>query len=167
LVAISFLSSAHRRDINLKWLITGGCGFIGTRLVKFLLDEGGHSIRVLDSLVNGTVEDLASVCSFERIEPGESRTSLGRADSSVVELTVGDVMDQGVTKAVARGIDVVVHLAANTGVPNSVLNPHHDCLVNVIGTLNCLEAARHNGVPRFVFASSGAPVGECAPPITE
>ncbi len=167
LVTRSFPSSAHRKDINLKWLITGGCGFIGTRLVKFLLDQGGHSIRVLDSLVNGTVEDLASVCNFARIEPGECRASLERPDSSVVELAVGDIMDQRVTMAVARSVDVVVHLAANTGVPNSVQNPHFDCLVNVVGTLNCLEAARHNGVPRFVFASSGAPVGECEPPITE
>jgi UDP-glucose 4-epimerase len=151
----------------LKWLITGGCGFIGTRLVEFLLDKGGHSIRILDSLVNGTVEDLASVCNFVRIEPGECRASLERPDSSVVELAVGDIVDQSVTMAVARGVEVVVHLAANTGVPNSVKNPHYDCHVNVIGTLNCLEAARQNNVPRFVFASSGAPVGECAPPITE
>jgi UDP-glucose 4-epimerase len=65
------------------------------------------------------------------------------------------------------GADVVVHLAANTGVQPSIANPLRDCQTNVIGILNCLEAARHGGVRRFVFASSGAPIGLCEPPITE
>jgi UDP-glucose 4-epimerase len=66
-----------------------------------------------------------------------------------------------------RGVDVIVHLAANTGVGPSVEDPRADCLANVIGTLNYLEAARHNGIKRFVFASSGAPAGEVEPPIHE
>jgi UDP-glucose 4-epimerase len=69
--------------------------------------------------------------------------------------------------ASAHGCDVVVHLAANAGVASSVQDPRRDCLINVVGTLNCLEAARHEGVRRFVFASSGAPVGEVEPPIHE
>jgi len=62
---------------------------------------------------------------------------------------------------------VIIHLAANTGVGPSVENPRADCMANVIGTFNYLEAARINNVPRFVFASSGAPAGEVEPPIHE
>jgi UDP-glucose 4-epimerase len=80
---------------------------------------------------------------------------------------VGSILDeQGVLRA-TEGADVIVHLAANTGVAPSVEDPRADCVTNVIGTLNCLEAARTFGVERFVFASSGAPIGECVPPIHE
>jgi UDP-glucose 4-epimerase len=60
-----------------------------------------------------------------------------------------------------------VHLAANTGVGPSVENPRLDCLTNVIGIFNYLDAARINKVPRFIFSSSGAPAGEVLPPIHE
>ncbi len=65
------------------------------------------------------------------------------------------------------GADVIVHFAANTGVEPSVKDPFLDCTTNVIGTLNYLDSARTNGVSRFVFASSGATVGETEPPIHE
>jgi UDP-glucose 4-epimerase len=113
----------------MQWLITGGCVFIGTSLVRQLLQEGGHGIRVLDNHAVGNHTALA--------------------------LTA------------AQGMDVIVHLAANTGGEPSVRDPHQDCVTNVLGTLNSLEAARHNGVKRFVFASSGAPLGACEPPLHE
>ena len=73
-------------------------------------------------------------------------------------------------KEVARH-DAVVHLAAQTGVPKSLLNPRGDCQLNIVGTLNMLEACRaaQNGAsgPRFVFASSNAPLGRQTPPATE
>ena len=62
-------------------------------------------------------------------------------------------------------MDVIVHLAASTGVPVSVANPRIDMEANVIGTFNMLEAARVQNVNRFIFASSGTPVGEVSPPI--
>ena len=67
----------------------------------------------------------------------------------------------------SQGADVIVHLAANTGVAPSVEDPRADCQTNVIGTLNMLEAARHAQVGRFVFASSGAPLGVQTPPLHE
>lgn len=76
-------------------------------------------------------------------------------------------MNETLALEVSKGVDVIVHLAANTGVGPSVEDPRKDCVTNVIGILNYLEAARHSGVKRFVFASSGAPVGECTPPIHE
>lgn len=136
--------------MGLNWLITGGCGFIGRNLVKNLLDEKENRIRIIDNLSVGTQADLYRVCS-----PGD------------IEFIQGDILDADLMAASAKGIDVIVHLAANTGVAPSVADPRSDCLTNVVGTLNCLEAARFNQVKRFVFASSGAPVGECEPPIIE
>ena len=69
--------------------------------------------------------------------------------------------------AATEGADVVIHLAANTGVGPSVENPRMDCETNVTGTLNALEAARAAGAGRFVFASSGAPLGVQTPPLHE
>ena len=84
-----------------------------------------------------------------------------------VQLIVGDITDERLALEISVDIDVIVHFAANSGVEPSVKNPRFDCVTNVIGTLNYLEAARQNGIKRFVFASSGAPIGECSPPIHE
>jgi len=84
-----------------------------------------------------------------------------------VHLLVGDITDSEAARLACTGVDAVVHLAANSGVPASVENPRHDLVSNVIGTFNMLEASRLNGVKRFVFASSGAPIGQCEPPIHE
>ncbi|NNM30693.1 MAG: NAD-dependent epimerase/dehydratase family protein [Akkermansiaceae bacterium] len=80
---------------------------------------------------------------------------------------VGDILDADTVMQAAAGADVVVHLAANAGVGPSVEDPRADCRTNVLGLLNVLEAARSAGAQRFVFASSGAPLGECEPPIHE
>jgi UDP-glucose 4-epimerase len=77
-----------------------------------------------------------------------------------VQLIVADILEADLALKVTEDIDIIVHLAANTGVAPSVEDPRMDCEVNVIGTLNYLEAARQNNVKRFIFASSGAPVGE-------
>jgi len=148
----------------MKWLITGGCGFIGTRLIQRLSGKPEHSLRVLDNLTVGSREDLSRACSFVEIRRDDLPQPF---DPARVQLVCGDILDEELTGAAGKGADVIVHLAANTGVEPSVQNPRKDCLANVIGTLNCLESARHHGVKRFVFASSGAPVGECEPPIHE
>lgn len=144
-----------------KWLITGGCGFIGTNLIRRLVTEGSHSIRVIDNLSVGSREDLASISKvLESDQPG-------KFSSGGIEFIAGDILDEKLAQEAACGADIIVHLAANTGVGPSVENPRLDCVTNVIGTLNYLEAARINGVDKFIFASSGAPVGECEPPIHE
>jgi UDP-glucose 4-epimerase len=143
---------------KLNVLITGGCGFIGINLIKCLCRRGDYSIRVLDNLSVGTRESLASVAPL---------TEQTTPEKSNVELIVGDIIDEQLALQVAKGMDVIVHLAANTGVAPSVENPRLDCMTNVIGTLNYLEAARQNKIKRFIFASSGAPMGECEPPIHE
>lgn len=80
---------------------------------------------------------------------------------------VGDIRNYEVCLKACEGIQVVVHLAASTGVPQSIENPRRDMEMNVIGTFNMLEASRHQGVEKFIFASSGAPLGEVEPPIHE
>ncbi len=146
----------------MNWLITGGCGFIGTTLINRLKDEGGHNIRVIDNLSTGTKDDLRLVCSF--VEKGTDSIDGPPQD---IELVVGDILDKDLALGVVQGSDVIVHLAANTGVGPSVKDPRSDCFANVIGTFNYLEAARYQQVKRFIFASSGAPIGEAAPPIHE
>lgn len=146
-----------------NWLITGGCGFIGTSLVNFLRKNApGTNIRILDNLSVGTRSDLESVSAFteksgDQIESGPAGT----------ELIVGDILNFDICLKASTGIDIIVHLAANTGVAPSVDNPRQDMESNIIGIFNMLEAARERDVSHFIFASSGAPVGEIEPPITE
>jgi UDP-glucose 4-epimerase len=144
-------------------LITGGCGFIGTSLIAELLCRNpAIKIRVMDNLMTGTEDDLAEVASFH----------MGAIDKlsllpGSIELVKGDIRDSVLIQECATGVDCIVHLAANTGVGPSVENPRLDMESNVIGTFNALEAARLQGVKKFIFASSGAPAGEVEPPIHE
>jgi len=135
-------------------LITGGCGFIGTNLITRLLKEKDKPfIRVLDNLSVGTEKAFEDACSAD--------------PAPDVELIIGDIRDIKACMRCCEGIDTIVHLAADTGVAPSVENPRMDMEVNVIGTVNLLEAARECGVKQFIFASSGAPLGETEMPITE
>ena len=128
------------------WLITGGAGFIGVNLVRALLPVNGK-IRVLDNLSSGRAQDLEGL---------------------TADLLVGDIRDRQAVDAAMTGVTVVFHLAAHTGVVQSVADPAMDMSINVAGTLNLLEAARHHRVERFIFASTGgAIVGDVNPPVTE
>ncbi len=151
----------------MRWLITGGCGFIGSSLIKSIIPHKNDTVRVVDNLSVGSCDDLADVCDYEKINVN----SLGNIGAEYqfprVELIVADILDEQLALDVVRGVDVIVHLAANTGVGPSVENPRADCVTNVMGAFNYLEAARINKVKRFIFASSGAPVGEQEPPLHE
>lgn len=146
-----------------SWLITGGAGFLGVNLIEHILKLSPHAnIRVLDNLSVGTEDDLRGVCEFRKV--GISDIEGG---PSGVELLVGDVKNYGEAFAASKGSDITVHLAANTGVAPSVEDPRADMEANIIGTFNMLEASRQNNVAKFIFASSGAPLGEVDPPIHE
>jgi len=149
----------------MRWLITGGCGFIGRNFISSLIGEPGHLIRIVDNLKVGTKKDLSEVCEFVVVDP--SNIKIPQKETYGVELVIADILDADLAHNACRGFDVIIHLAANTGVPPSVENPRLDCETNVTGTLNYLEAARHCNVRRFVFSSSGAPAGEVEPPIHE
>jgi UDP-glucose 4-epimerase len=148
----------------MRWLVTGGCGFIGSRLVGRLRERGDVAIRVLDNLSVGRLQDLEAVTPC-RVD--SARPLAARDPGCPVQLVIGDLLDPDTLTAAMSSVDVVVHLAANTGVIPSIEDPLADCEANVVGTLRVLEAARAAGVRNFVFASSGAPLGDQTPPIHE
>ena len=139
------------------WLITGGLGFIGSNLINSLLQDPFNKIYIVDN---------HSIFSPSIIDPVAHRYSADEYKDRV-EIYNFDIADSEAALHFTKGIDIVVHLAANTGVGPSVENPRLDCMNNVVGTFNYLEASRVNNVKKFIFASSGAPVGECTPPIHE
>jgi len=146
----------------LRWLITGGCGFIGRNLCAHLrATRSEDEIRVLDDFSTGSLDGLREAAAeAEEAEPG---AAWGRP----LGVIRGDVRDRACVETAMEGADVVVHLAANTGVQPSIDDPLGDAARNVTGTLVPLEVARTSGLRRFVFASSGAPAGATEPPIRE
>ena len=147
-----------------NWLITGGCGFIGLNLIEDLLKISKNiNIRILDNLSVGKREDLKDVVSnFKEVKQQDIESS-----PKGIELLIGDVRNFEDCLYACKGVDVVVHLAANTGVEPSIKNPRYDLEVNVIGTFNMLEASVKNKVKKFIFASSNAPLGKASPPVDE
>ena len=132
-------------SMNQQILVTGGCGFIGANLVRALINEG-YGVRVLDNLSVGkpnAVEGMAC------------------------ELVIGDIRNNDILDATTQGIDAVVHLAAKPGVIDSINDPRTDFQVNAEGTLAVLQACVKNQVPSFVFASTGAVLGEAQLPLNE
>lgn len=146
--------------VKQNWLITGGCGFLGCSLFA-LLREQGQNVRMVDNLSVGRLADLPLVEPPVAVAPQE----MGSWDALTV--VKADIRAADVALKVCEGADVIIHLAANTGVMPSIANPRLDCETNVTGVLNYLEGARAHGVKRFVLASSSAPVGEQEPPIHE
>jgi UDP-glucose 4-epimerase len=122
-------------------LVTGGAGFIGSNMVRFLLDKG-QKVRVLDNFETGKRENLTEVA--------------GR-----IELIEGDIRNMGAVRRAVNGIDVVYHLAALGSVPRSIKDPARSHDVNVNGIVNMLLAARDAKVKRFIFSSSSSVYGQC------
>ncbi|MEN3001002.1 MAG: SDR family oxidoreductase [Armatimonadota bacterium] len=120
------------------FLVTGGAGFIGSHLVRFLLPRG--RVRILDDFSTGTLDNL------EEVLPA-------------IELVRGSVTDAPLVQKAVEGCTVVFHLAAQVSVPLSLEQPVETFEVNVYGTQLLLEAARQARVQRFVFASSAAVYG--------
>jgi nucleoside-diphosphate-sugar epimerase len=124
----------------MKYLVTGGAGFIGSHLVEHLV-TAGHEVVVLDDLSSGRVDNLESV--FDRIEFVE-----------------GSITDLDACRAVMRRVAFVLHQAALTSVSQSVDEPMLAHQVNVTGTMNVLLAARDARVRRVVYAASTAAYGD-------
>jgi UDP-glucose 4-epimerase len=139
----------------MRILITGGCGFIGANLVNLLLDYRDFDITILDNLSTGRVDYLSDVLRRHGVK------------SSDIRFINGDVRDKYLVNNGHGRYDIVVHLAANAGVIRSIKDPFHDLEVNVLGTLNLLNASLRSGVEKFIFASSNAPIGNQSYPMNE
>ncbi len=130
----------------MKILVTGGAGFIGSHIVANLLAKD-CDVVVADDLSTGLAANVSPPARLHRLDV--ARDDLGPLFA-------------------AERFDFVIHLAAQTAVPKSLAAPDHDCAVNVLGTVNVLEASRRTGVKRVVFASTAAVYGSAAAvPIAE
>jgi nucleoside-diphosphate-sugar epimerase len=124
----------------MRYLVTGGAGFIGSNIVEELVHRG-HQVTVLDDLSAGKESNLADV-------------------RGKIDLRLGSITDLAAVQSACHGADYVIHLAARTSVPRSVQNPIETNHVNIDGTLNVLVAARDAKVRRFVYAASSSAYGE-------
>src|SRR6202022_5108629 len=124
----------------MRYLVTGGAGFIGSNTVDELVRRG-HGVVVLDDLSSGKEDNLAEV-----------RSKITFMKGSITDIEV-------VQKAMVQA-DFVIHLAARTSVPRSVKDPIDTNRINVDGTLNVLVAARDAKVKRVVYAASSSAYGD-------
>ena len=129
-------------DAGSVFLVTGGCGFIGSNLCEAILDRG-YRVRCLDDLSTGY---------YKNIEP-----FLTNRNFTFIK---GDIKDFDTCLAACDGVDYVLNQAAWGSVPRSIEMPVFYCLNNVVGTVNMLEAARKSGAKKFVYASSSSVYGD-------
>ena len=121
-------------------LVTGGAGFIGSHLVEALLAQG-DTVRVLDNLSTGYRQNLSGV-------------------ATQIELIEGDIQDEAVLERAVAGIDFIFHLAAMVSVPESMKKPIEAEVINALGTLKLLSAAKAVGVQRLILSSTCAIYGD-------
>ncbi len=133
-------TSCPASDNYMRYLVTGGAGFIGSHIVDALV-ERSHNVVVLDNLASGHKENLSNVW-------------------KQINFIEGDIRDAETCLKAAVGCDGIFHEAALVSVPDSINRPRDNHEINISGTLNVLEAARANGVKRVVFASSAAVYGD-------
>lgn len=125
-----------------RFLVTGGAGFIGSHIVRFLIKNGGF-VRVLDNLLTGKIKNI-----------GEH---MGLPNFEFIE---GDITQLDTCRKSCEGIDYVCHQAALGSVPRSLLFPEKTNEINVSGFVNMLIAAKDQKVKRFVYASSSSVYGD-------
>jgi UDP-glucose 4-epimerase len=124
-----------------KCVVTGGAGFIGSSLVRSLLEQGSCEVEIVDNLLTGHESNLTQVRKH-------------------VQLHKVDIRDEDALRPILRGADMVFHLAAIPSVPRSIHEPRLSHEVNADGTFNVLNAAAHGGVRRLVYAASSSAYGD-------
>ncbi len=132
------------------YLVTGGAGFIGSNIVEELLRRG-ESVRVLDNFSTGKRENIEQIVSIIKKE---------FTSDLKFELVEGDIRSYHIVREAVEGVNFVLHQAALPSVPRSVKDPITSNEVNVVGTLNILNAARDAKVKRIVYASSSSVYGD-------
>jgi nucleoside-diphosphate-sugar epimerase len=142
----------------MKFLVTGGAGFIGSHIVERLLKEGNF-VRVLDNFSSGKLGNLSFV------SPDILNVDLNSGDLVTrchgdFSLIKGDIRESATCQKACQGIDFVLHQAALRSVPKSMKDPQSYNEVNINGTLFMLQAAAKAKVKRFVLASSSSVYGD-------
>ena len=135
-------------DNRFRWLVTGCAGFIGSNLVETLLNLG-QKVTGLDNFSTGFRYNLDMVSK-----------SVGGEKWEKFKFIEGDIRNYDTCKEAAAGRDFILHQAAIGSVPRSIKNPLFTNENNITGFLNMLEAARHAGVKRFVYAASSSTYGD-------
>ncbi|MFN4235049.1 MAG: SDR family oxidoreductase [Bacteroidia bacterium] len=134
----------HSKDLSqFSFLVTGGAGFIGSNIVKYLVQHNAGKIRIIDNLCNGykyNIEEYLQLSNVEFIE--------------------ADLTDIEVCKKAVIGIDFISHQAALGSVPRSIVNPIATHNANVNAFMNLMVAAKDAGVKRLVYASSSSVYGD-------
>ncbi|MBE0569442.1 MAG: SDR family oxidoreductase [Deltaproteobacteria bacterium] len=128
----------------MRYLVTGGAGFIGSNLTRALL-SAGHDVRVLDNFLTGKRENLEG---------------LSGAHGNRFGLIEGDLRNPDTVRGAADGVDYILHQGALPSVPRSVADPVLSNEINVSGTVNLLVAAKESGVRRVLFAASSSAYGD-------
>lgn len=121
-------------------LVTGGAGFIGSHIVRRLV-ENGESVRVIDNLCTGSSDRLAGV-------------------AAAIEFVQADLAEPEVAERAVNSVDYVIHQAAIPSVQRSIRDPIASNRANITATLNLLEACRKRGVNKFVYAASSSAYGD-------
>ena len=129
----------------MKYLVTGGAGFIGSHITRALLEQGAQ-VRILDNFSSGKRENVEALTR--------------QFDATQFEVLEGDVRDASRVMEAVRGVEVIFHEAAFVSVPQSMEQPQECFDVNITGTSLLFDAARKAGVRRAVVASSAAVYGE-------
>ncbi len=124
-----------------KFMVTGGAGFIGSTLVRSLLDQPNGEVEIVDNLLTGHEKNIADV---------RKRVMLHHVD----------IRDASALRPILKGADVVFHLAAIPSVPRSIHEPQASHEVNADGTFNVMRAAADGGVRRLVYAASSSAYGD-------
>lgn len=132
----------------MKYVVTGGAGFIGSHLTAALLKRG-HDVVVVDNLFSGKRENLDDV-----------RATLRAATPGTLTFVEGDILDRALMEGALEGARAVFHQAAIASVPRSFAEPAPSLRANIEGTATLLEACRAQGVRRFVMASSSSLYGD-------
>jgi|LakMenEpi03Aug12_release.lakeMendotaPanAssembly.Ray.scaffolds.fasta_scaffold15190_5 UDP-glucose 4-epimerase len=136
------LQQLSRYSRNVRVLVTGGAGFIGSNVVDALLARG-YNVRAIDNLSTGTTRFLEDASSDTKFE-----------------LQQLDLLNFESLSASCRQIDLVIHLAANADVRFGWNHPRRDLEQNIVATQNLLEAMRRNGVQKLIFSSTGSVYGD-------